>query len=212
MIDAIRDGKRPASMDREVAAVYTFCNELLTTKQVSDATLQSARKFLGGDRGVVDLVATLGVYQLVAMTMVVDSNTVLVAGRNDCCKQGARWVIASGGVRPRRGRNLQGRYLCFAEREEIALARAAGESMRSIAARLGRSPSTISRELGRNAEAPGGIGRPARMRRPGGACRAAETGEAGDEPGVAAAFAATDGRAALMPYLMGGFPDLDASW
>ena len=70
-------------------------------------------------------------------------------------KQGARWVIASGGVRPRRGRNLQGRYLSFAEREEIALARAAGESMRSIAARLGRSPSTISRELGRNAEAPG---------------------------------------------------------
>src|SRR6201997_5809371 len=70
-------------------------------------------------------------------------------------KQGARWVIASGGVRPRRGRNLQGRYLCFAEREEITLARAAGESMRSIAARLGRSASTISRELGRNAEAPG---------------------------------------------------------
>ena len=45
--------------------------------------------------------------------------------------------------------------MCFAEREEIALARAAGESMRSIAARLGRSPSTISRELGRNAEPSG---------------------------------------------------------
>ena len=70
-------------------------------------------------------------------------------------KQGARWVVASGGVRPRRGRNLQGRYLSFAEREEIALARAAGESMRSIAARLGRAPSTISRELGRNAEPSG---------------------------------------------------------
>jgi tryptophan synthase alpha chain len=28
---------------------------------------------------------------------------------------------------------------------------------------------------------------------------------------IAAAFAATDRRAALMPYLMGGFPDLDAS-
>ena len=69
-------------------------------------------------------------------------------------KQGARWLVASGGVRPRRGRDLQGRYLSFAEREEIALARAAGESMRSIARRLGRSPSTISRELGRNAEAP----------------------------------------------------------
>jgi transposase, IS30 family len=70
-------------------------------------------------------------------------------------KQGARWVVASGGVRPRRGRNVKGRYLSFAEREEIALGRAAGESMRAIAKRLGRSPSTISRELGRNAEAPG---------------------------------------------------------
>jgi transposase, IS30 family len=70
-------------------------------------------------------------------------------------KQGARWVVASGGVRPRRGRNVNGRYLSFAEREEIALGRAAGESMRAIAKRLGRSPSTISRELGRNAEAPG---------------------------------------------------------
>jgi IS30 family transposase len=70
-------------------------------------------------------------------------------------KQGARWMVASGGVRPRRGRDLQGRYLSFAEREEIALGRAAGESMRAIAGRLGRSPSTISRELGRNAEAPG---------------------------------------------------------
>src|SRR6476620_3400004 len=70
-------------------------------------------------------------------------------------KQGTRWVIANGGVRPRRGRNLTGRYLSFAEREEIALARAAGKSIRAIASRLGRSPSTISRELGRNAEATG---------------------------------------------------------
>ena len=55
-------------------------------------------------------------------------------------KQGTRWVIANGGVRPRRGRNLTGRYLCFAEREEIALARAAGESMRAIAASAGAEP------------------------------------------------------------------------
>jgi transposase, IS30 family len=65
-------------------------------------------------------------------------------------KKGARWLVAAGGVRPRRGRDLKGRYLSFTEREEIALGRAGGESMRSIAARLGRSPSTISRELGRN--------------------------------------------------------------
>jgi IS30 family transposase len=70
-------------------------------------------------------------------------------------KQGTRWVIANGGVRPRRGRNLKGRCLTFADREEIALRRAAGASVRSIASLLDRSPATISRELRRNAE-PGG--------------------------------------------------------
>jgi Helix-turn-helix domain len=69
-------------------------------------------------------------------------------------KQG-RWVIANGGVRPRRGRDPQGRYLSFAERKEIGLARAAGESMRSIAKRLGRSAATISRELSPDVEALG---------------------------------------------------------
>jgi 4-carboxymuconolactone decarboxylase len=72
VIDAIREGRRPAAMDRDVAAVYTFCNELLTSKRVSNATLQEARAVLGGDRGVVDLVGTLGMYQVVAMMMVVD--------------------------------------------------------------------------------------------------------------------------------------------
>src|SRR4051794_8289757 len=52
-------------------------------------------------------------------------------------KQGTRWVAACGGVRPRRGRDLKGRCLTFAEREEIALARARGESMRCIAPALG---------------------------------------------------------------------------
>ena len=36
------------------------------------------------------------------------------------------------------------------------MGRAGGESMRAIAARLGRSPSTISRELARNASGAGG--------------------------------------------------------
>ena len=65
--------------------------------------------------------------------------------------RGLKWVRQAGGVRPRRGRDLQGRCLSFAEREEIALGRAGGESMRQIAERLGRSPSTVSRELARNA-------------------------------------------------------------
>jgi transposase, IS30 family len=71
-------------------------------------------------------------------------------------KKGTRWVAACGGVRPRRGRDLEGRYLSFAEREEIALARARGESMRCIARRLGRSAATVSRELRRNADRRGG--------------------------------------------------------
>jgi len=46
---------------------------------------------------------------------------------------------------------LSGRYLSFAEREEIALLRAQGHSMQEIGRRLRRSASTISRELRRNA-------------------------------------------------------------
>ena len=46
---------------------------------------------------------------------------------------------------------LSGRYLTFAEREEIALDRARGFGVRDIARRLGRAASTVSRELRRNA-------------------------------------------------------------
>ena len=51
---------------------------------------------------------------------------------------------------------LSGRYLSFAEREEIALLRAQKCGVREIARRVGRSPSTISRELRRNAGTRGG--------------------------------------------------------
>ena len=69
--------------------------------------------------------------------------------------KGRRWMEASGGIRPRRGRNLAGRYLSLSEREEIALARARGESLRDIASRLGRSASTVSCELAGNADRQG---------------------------------------------------------
>src|SRR6201989_1371738 len=46
---------------------------------------------------------------------------------------------------------LCGRYLSFAEREEIALLRAQGYTMQEVARRLGRAASTISRELRHNA-------------------------------------------------------------
>ena len=46
---------------------------------------------------------------------------------------------------------LSGRYLSFEEREEIALLRAQGRGIRHIACPLERAPSTISREVRRNA-------------------------------------------------------------
>jgi len=48
------------------------------------------------------------------------------------------------------------RYLSFAEREEIALLRAQDIGVREIARLIGRSPSTVSRELIRNAATRGG--------------------------------------------------------
>lgn len=49
-----------------------------------------------------------------------------------------------------------GRYASFAEREELALLRAQGLGVRAIAREMGRTPSTISRELRRNAATRGG--------------------------------------------------------
>lgn len=46
---------------------------------------------------------------------------------------------------------LSGRYLSFSEREEIAIWRGQKLGVRAMAHRLGRAPSTISRELRRNA-------------------------------------------------------------
>jgi IS30 family transposase len=69
---------------------------------------------------------------------------------------GTRWFRDSGGIRPVSLAPLSGRYLSFAEREEIAILRVRGLGVREIARRTGRSPSTISRELGRNAATRGG--------------------------------------------------------
>ena len=68
---------------------------------------------------------------------------------------GARLFREAGGMPPAMfwpsAKPLSGRYLSFAEREEIALLRVQGCSMREVARRLGRAASTLSRELRRNA-------------------------------------------------------------
>jgi IS30 family transposase len=64
---------------------------------------------------------------------------------------GVRWFREGGGMPSVTLAPLSGRYLSFAEREEIAILRSQGAGVRQIARRVGRSPSTISRELRRNA-------------------------------------------------------------
>ena len=69
---------------------------------------------------------------------------------------GTRWFREAGGMPPMTLAPPSGRYLSFPEREEVALLRAQQCGVREIARRLGRSPSTISRELRRNAATRGG--------------------------------------------------------
>jgi len=59
------------------------------------------------------------------------------------------FVESSGGVRPP-VRRRSPRHLSLHEREEISRGVAVGDSLRIVAARIGRAPSTISRELARN--------------------------------------------------------------
>ena len=68
---------------------------------------------------------------------------------------GARWFRKAGGMRPAMfgtsAKPFSGRYLSFAEREEIALLRAQGCTVREVGRRIRRAASTVSRELRRNA-------------------------------------------------------------
>ncbi len=65
---------------------------------------------------------------------------------------GQRWFHNAGGMPPFDLKfTPSGRYLSFAEREEIALLRAQDKGVREIARAIGRDPGTVSRELRRNA-------------------------------------------------------------
>ncbi len=64
---------------------------------------------------------------------------------------GIRWFRHAGGMTPLCLDEPMGRYLSFAEREEIALLKAQDKGVREIARAIGRDPATVSRELRRNA-------------------------------------------------------------
>ncbi len=63
---------------------------------------------------------------------------------------GARWFRHGGGMSPLCLTEPTGRYLSFAEREELAILTAQGQGVRQVARALGRDPGTVSRELRRN--------------------------------------------------------------
>lgn len=71
IVDAVAAGTQPTSMSPEEDAVYSFCDELLHKKQVSDAAFKSVvNKF--GERGTVDLIGVVGYYHIVSMMLNVD--------------------------------------------------------------------------------------------------------------------------------------------
>lgn len=68
ILDAIADGRRPASMSDEQQIVYDFLIELNRNKRVSDATFERAQRRFG-NQGVVDLTGISGYYTLLAMQL-----------------------------------------------------------------------------------------------------------------------------------------------
>jgi 4-carboxymuconolactone decarboxylase len=71
VVDDIHAGRRPAAMQSDEAVVYDFVTELRDRRRVSDATFARAVN-LFGEKGVVDLIAVMGYYDLVSMALNVD--------------------------------------------------------------------------------------------------------------------------------------------
>ena len=68
LIEAIAEGRRPERMHDREAIVYDVFTELHRTRSVSETTYAAAVAALG-EQGVVDLVAVVGYYSLLAMIM-----------------------------------------------------------------------------------------------------------------------------------------------
>jgi 4-carboxymuconolactone decarboxylase len=70
-IAAMAAGERPAGMSADEATVYDFTTQLLNTRQVSDASFKAMSELVG-ERGIVELVATIGHFTGLTMLFVVD--------------------------------------------------------------------------------------------------------------------------------------------
>jgi 4-carboxymuconolactone decarboxylase len=65
----IAAGRRPTKMKEDETILYNYATELYRDKAVSDATFAAAVKAFG-EKGLIDLVATMGYYDTVAMTLI----------------------------------------------------------------------------------------------------------------------------------------------
>ena len=71
VIDAIATGQRPTAMQPDEEAIYNFGDELLRTREVSDAAFKGVvGKF--GERGAVDLSGVIGYYCFVSIMLNID--------------------------------------------------------------------------------------------------------------------------------------------
>jgi 4-carboxymuconolactone decarboxylase len=68
VIEAIRQGKRPAFEDASEEEIYDFCTELYDKKRISDATFAKVEARFE-KAGAVELAGLLGHYNLIAITL-----------------------------------------------------------------------------------------------------------------------------------------------
>jgi len=67
-IDALRDGRRPTTMDNEETLIHDFTTELLQQHGASEATYrQAVDRF--GEAGVVELTSLIGYFVMVSMVL-----------------------------------------------------------------------------------------------------------------------------------------------
>jgi 4-carboxymuconolactone decarboxylase len=71
VVDDIQAGRRPARMQPDETVIYDFSSELREHRRVSDATFKAAVGLVG-EKGVMDLIAVMGYYDLVSMVLNVD--------------------------------------------------------------------------------------------------------------------------------------------
>lgn len=68
VLEDLKQGRRPAGMKPDEAAVYDFCKQIHANKEVTDATYKQVVDLVG-ERGVMDLIGLTGYYSMLAMVL-----------------------------------------------------------------------------------------------------------------------------------------------